>query len=210
MLNKTWSEEEIEFLCINYPKYGNKYCSEHLVRSTAAIKKMAKNLKIKFLKIKEIYFEENFRPIVEKSKSIGEILDNIGLRKAGGNYLVINKYINLYKIDISHFETIKDRHKKMIESFVKRPIEEYLVKGRSCHSSSLKKRLYKEGYFIPVCSICGQGENWHGVKISLILDHINGEHSDNRIENLRIVCPNCNAGLSTFAGRNKETKNSEG
>ena len=47
------------------------------------------------------------------------------------------------------------------------------------------------------------------MKISLILDHINGVHNDNRIENLRIVCPNCNAGLDTFAGKNNKSENKE-
>ena len=50
--------------------------------------------------------------------------------------------------------------------------------------------------------MCGQNENWNGMIISLILDHINGVNNDNRIENLRIVCPNCNAGLSTNGGKN--------
>ena len=67
--------------------------------------------------------------------------------------------------------------------------------------------LYKEEILSPVCSLCGQDENWNGMKISLILDHINGIHNDNRIENLRIVCPNCNAGLDTFAGRNINRNN---
>jgi hypothetical protein len=50
--------------------------------------------------------------------------------------------------------------------------------------------------------MCGQDENWYGNKISLILDHINGINTDNRIENLRIVCPNCNATLPTHGGKN--------
>lgn len=49
---------------------------------------------------------------------------------------------------------------------------------------------------------CGQGEEWMGKKMSLILDHINGVHDDNRIQNLRIVCPNCNATLDTHCGKN--------
>ncbi len=50
--------------------------------------------------------------------------------------------------------------------------------------------------------MCGQGEIWFGKKISLILDHINGINNDNRLINLRIVCPNCAASLDTHCGKN--------
>jgi hypothetical protein len=69
--------------------------------------------------------------------------------------------------------------------------------------------LLQEGILENVCVLCGQDENWNGMKISLILDHINGIYNDNRIENLRIVCPNCNAGLDTHAGKNANKKNKE-
>lgn len=52
-----------------------------------------------------------------------------------------------------------------------------------------------------LCELCGQGEEWNGRRISLIIDHINGVRDDNRLENLRIVCPNCAAGLETHCGR---------
>ena len=74
--------------------------------------------------------------------------------------------------------------------------------------SPLNSRVTGPKIRVPIGCLCGQDENWKGVKISLILDHINGIYNDNRIENLRIVCPNCNAGLDTFAGRNnKKVKN---
>ena len=69
----------------------------------------------------------------------------------------------------------------------------------------LKNRLYKEGIKKRECELCGQDEIWKGKKISLILVHKNGIFNDNRLKNLRIVCPNCNATLETHCGRNKGT-----
>jgi hypothetical protein len=81
-------------------------------------------------------------------------------------------------------------------------LKDILVENSSYSRTHLKSRLYSEGLLERKCCLCGQDENWNDMKISLILDHINGINNDNRIENLRIVCPNCNAGLDTFAGRN--------
>jgi hypothetical protein len=66
--------------------------------------------------------------------------------------------------------------------------------------SGLKRRLYDCGLKERRCELCGQ-ELWNGKRIGLILDHINGVRDDNRLENLRIVCPNCAAGLDTDCGR---------
>jgi hypothetical protein len=87
----------------------------------------------------------------------------------------------------------------------KRPklkLEEILVEGSTFSRSNLKLRLYKEGLKERRCELCGQDEVWRGDRMSLVLDHVNGVGDDNRLENLRIVCPNCAATLDTHCGRN--------
>ena len=73
----------------------------------------------------------------------------------------------------------------------------------------LKRRLIGEGVLVDQCSMCGLPPEWHGNKLVMILDHINGVRDDNRRENLRLVCPNCASTLPTHCGRNlpKRTSN---
>jgi hypothetical protein len=77
-----------------------------------------------------------------------------------------------------------------------------LVERSPIRGTKLKERLYAVGLKERRCEMCGVGEDWNGTRMSLILDHINGVRDDNRLENLRIVCPNCNATLDTHCGRN--------
>ena len=68
-------------------------------------------------------------------------------------------------------------------------------------SSALGRRLLRDGVLAPACSQCG-GTSWQGVPIPLELDHVNGDRADNRLENLRLLCPNCHAVTDTYRGRN--------
>lgn len=84
----------------------------------------------------------------------------------------------------------------------RRSTSEYLVlDGPSISSSNLKKKLINEGILPETCSICGLGPLWLGCSLSLHLDHVNGNNRDNRIENLRILCPNCHSQTDTYCGR---------
>ena len=153
---------------------------------------------------KEKYSKENFEKAIKGSTCIKDALINMGLRAAGGNYKVFKKYVSEYNIDTSHFDAYKKRREL---SFKKRiPLCDILVENSKYNRGHLKNRLYKNGLKERKCEMkgCGQGELWMGNKISLILDHINGVHNDNRIENLRIVCPNCNASLPTHCGKNNK------
>jgi hypothetical protein len=77
-----------------------------------------------------------------------------------------------------------------------------MVENSSYSRGKLKERLLRRGLKRPECELCGQGQLWRGRRMSLVLDHINGISNDHRLENLRIVCPNCAATLETHCGRN--------
>jgi hypothetical protein len=201
MLIINWTKEEEEILKNNYQKYGAEYCSNLLRRPIGGVRKRAKMLKLKYERIKIKYHEENLKNIIILSNSIGETLDKLNLRRAGGNYGIINNYIKKYNIDISHFDKSGYNINDVRQI---RNLEDVLVENSNYSRTNLKKRLYNEGILERKCCLCNQDENWNGMKISLVLDHINGVYNDNRVENLRIVCPNCNAGLDTFAGRNSK------
>lgn len=113
----------------------------------------------------------------------------------------MKKYVALWGIPTDHFDPyagVMDRIRRPAL-----PLSEVMVENSTYSRSNLKRRLYEEGLKEPVCEFCGQGEEWRGRHMAMILDHINGVRNDNRLENLRIVCPNCAATLDTHCGRAK-------
>ena len=155
--------------------------------------------------MKADWSKENLTKIISESETQRDVISKLKIRNAGSNYKTLRKYIELYNISTEHFINSYDKIVS-INLNKKLPINDILVENSSYTRTHLKKRLYDEGILKRECCLCGQDENWNGMKISLILDHINGVYNDNRLENLRIVCPNCNAGLDTFAGKNTKSK----
>lgn len=122
------------------------------------------------------------------------------MRSAGGNHRTLREYAELvWKIPTDHLDPDRARN----EALRREPIalSRVLVEGSTYSRGHLKERLFREGLKTRSCEMCGQGEVWRGQKMALILDHINGVANDHRLENLRVVCPNCAATLDTHCGR---------
>jgi predicted RNA-binding Zn-ribbon protein involved in translation (DUF1610 family) len=81
--------------------------------------------------------------------------------------------------------------------------KDLLVENCKHSRANLKRLIYREKLLPIKCNECGQNEIWRGRTFSLVLDHINGINNDNRIENLRLMCPNCNATLDTHCRKKK-------
>lgn len=199
---EVWEDGEIKFIKENYQDNGSSYCAKQLNRSEEAIRKKAQQLNIKYNKNnRKIINKSSVQEMVNVSYNKKELLENLGVSPYGANYKLINYYISEYGIDISHFDPF--RKNKQIKRTSEKPIQECLKNKSNVSSSRLKHKLYKYNLKEPICELCGQDEYWQGKKMSLILDHINGVNNDNRFENLRIVCPNCNATLETHCkGKN--------
>lgn len=156
---------------------------------------------------KRSWTDDELRKAVQESKSVRTVIIKLKLVPAGGNYNQVNDQIKNLNLDISHF-TGKgwnigwgfDPRKP------KAPLEEILVKGRRYQGNSLKRRLFVAGLKEKKCELCGWAEISIDGRIPVELDHINGDHSDNRIENLRILCPNCHSLQPTHRGLNKKVR----
>ncbi|MCA9357045.1 HNH endonuclease [Candidatus Nomurabacteria bacterium] len=155
---------------------------------------------------KKKWSNDDLKKAVKSSYSVREVIKVLGLVPAGGNYVQIKQNIEELNLNTTHF-TGKGWRKNRIFSFLpKSELSEILVKGSKCQSYKLKHRLFYEGLMKPECEICGWAEQAEDGRIPVELDHINGDRLDNRLKNLRILCPNCHSLQSTHRGMNQKRR----
>ena len=142
--------------------------------------------------------------LVKTSKTVASVLRGLGLHVSSGNYRTFYRYRGVWGLDTFHFIGSKEGRKTALVGSIKIPLEEILVENSTYSSAggSLKRRLLRSGLLEYKCSLCGIS-TWMGNTLSLQIDHKNGKHSDNRLENLRLLCPNCHSQTDTYAGKSK-------
>ncbi len=158
--------------------------------------------------VRRKYTEDQLVTAVSENASFAGVLRSLGLKPAGANYANVKRHIKDLSLDTSHWTGQGWNKGKTLAP--RREMSVYLVDNTSrlyphISSNALRKRLIREGLKEHKCECCGITE-WNGKEAPLELDHINGNHEDNRLENLQILCPNCHAQTETYRGRNKRKK----
>lgn len=152
--------------------------------------------------------DEQFVELLKNSSTISEVLFKLGYSVKGNSwgFAKIRQRMSDLNLDGSVFKG-------------KSPITKYgslhkvnasdILKPNCKHARSVLRRYVIKNNLIPYrCAICGCIE-WQGRTLSLELDHINGINNDNRIENLRFLCPNCHSQTTTYGSRNQQRNDSE-
>jgi hypothetical protein len=110
------------------------------------------------------------------------------------------------RLDVFITNSSRKGLKRTKEEYFKRtiPLNEILEgKHPSYGRSGLKRKLFEAGLKSNKCEVCGI-EEWNGVSLQMQLDHIDGNTYNHRLDNLRMICPNCHSQTVNFCGRNKK------
>ena len=148
--------------------------------------------------------DDDLRRVVGDSRSVTEVQRRLGFRPSGGMHRAMAGHLRRLGLDTTHFTgQAWARGRPGPNGFRARPLAEILVANSDYGSSGkLRQRLVAAGLKPARCERCGL-DRWQGEPLPLALDHVNGDARDNRLANLRILCPNCHALTDTWCGRNR-------
>lgn len=179
---------------------------------TGTANKFVKELILKYNIMEEDYYNgkrhdcvvrkvsvSELQDIINKSTTYKEVLEKLGYENAVGSaYRTLKEYIKEAGLDTSNLTH------RTSTPFTPNTDEQVFCENSKVTQSCLRNRVLKKQVIPYVCAICGQPPEWNGKPLTLTLDHKNGNRTDNRLENLQFVCPNCDHQQSTFCSKNKQ------
>ena len=150
--------------------------------------------------MKKTFTNQQLIEAIKNNITIADVLRSINLKPQGNNYSTIKNIIKELGIDTSHILGIAHLKGKKKKTKPRIPTKELLVKGKIRASHKVKLRLINEGLLKELCYVCSI-THWNGSKLSLQLDHIDGDNTNNELNNLRLLCPNCHSLTDTYCGK---------
>lgn len=155
-----------------------------------------------------VYTKEWLEELCKNSDSYAEVLKQTGRAQSGGNQSYLKKKIQEFDVDVSHFTGQGWRKNKTKENDIRLigksqyNIEEIFIINSDVNRKLIRAYILRYNLLEYQCKMCGNIGQWLNQTIALHLDHINGIPTDNRIENLRWLCPNCHATTNTYGAKN--------
>ena len=126
---------------------------------------------------------------IKQVKNFAQLADLLGVSRQ-----MVTRASQRLNADISHFDAGRGR-----------PISTEKILGAKSRVSrgTIRKRVLEDRLLEYICAVCSLLPNWHDQELTLQLDHINGKWKDNRLANLRWLCPNCHSQTSTYTGNGR-------
>ena len=149
------------------------------------------------------YTKELLEEAVAASISTAGVLRYLGLRAGGGSYVVVNRKIEAYGIDTSHFRGMAHQKGRPARNRLHwSDVLTVATAGANRKETKKLRRALLEYGRAHECEMCGIGPEWLESRLALHIDHIDGNPNDSRPHNVRFLCPNCHSQTPTWAGRN--------
>lgn len=143
---------------------------------------------------------DEVRLLASECESVSDILRAMGMKLNSGNFQTLQKVAKENNITLPVFD--KKKSTRWAHARITIPLDDILVEDSTyTNSVRLKQRLIRSGHLTQQCYSCGLGPMWNHLPLSLQLDHKNGNRNDNRLVNLRLLCPNCHSQTETFGSK---------